>query len=114
MKVVKNSRADGFRLSEKAYKYLGLEWDGYGFANHKYEGRYLRDEDGNCLYDIPLDYSIRTDIELVNCVLTLGEKASGKYSLLRVIEIPDYIQLWTITHQNGHEAIIEYTGRVWQ
>ena len=30
-KIVINNCWGGFGLSEKAYDYLGLEWDGYGY-----------------------------------------------------------------------------------
>ena len=32
MKVVLNKCWGGFALSEAAYKYLGLKWDRYGYA----------------------------------------------------------------------------------
>ena len=37
MKIVKNSCYGGFALSEEAYNYFDLPWDGYGydFNNHR-------------------------------------------------------------------------------
>lgn len=86
MKVVLNKCYGGFCLSQAAYKFLGLEWDGFGFA---YGDK-------------------RTDKNLVECVETLGSIANGKYSNLRVVEIPDYIE-WAIENYYGIETIHEKT-----
>jgi hypothetical protein len=78
-------------LSEKAYEFLGLEWDGYGY---KYSG-----------------YDLRTDAKLVECVETLGEKADGRFAELKVVEIPDDVE-WEIDEYDGLETIHE-VHRVW-
>lgn len=51
-KVVVNYCHGGYRLSQEAYQYLGLEWDGYGFD-----------------YDNERDHP-----KLAECVETLGLK----------------------------------------
>lgn len=91
MKVVINRCFGGFSLSEKAYEFLGLEWDWYGY---KYS-----------------DYSLRADSRLVECVETLGEKASGSLAELKVVEIPDDVY-WEIEEYDGVESIHE-VHRVW-
>ena len=92
MKIVINKCFGGFCLSEAAYEYLGLEWDGYGF---KYS-----------------DYDERTDPKLVECVENLGEDAaSGIFAELRVVEIPDGIE-YEISNYDGLETIHE-THRSW-
>lgn len=113
MKVVINTCVGGLTLSEKAYKYLGLKWDGYGFANEEYAPIYTKEENGDYPYDVPLDYSARTDSELVKCVLELGKEADGRFSKLAVLDLPDDIKAWTIVHSYGSEVIVEITGRVW-
>lgn len=90
MKIVINKCYGGFSLSEEAYKYLGIPWDGYGF---KYDDK-------------------RTDPKLVECVETLGNAASGVYAQLRVVEIPDGID-WEIGDYDGVEWIAE-KHEIWE
>ena len=53
----------------------------------------------------------RNDSVLVEVVETLGDKASGKYSELKVVEIPDDVTDWRIEEYDGWEHIAE--GRTW-
>lgn len=48
----------------------------------------------------------RTDKDLIKVVETLGEKASGQCSSLKVIEIPDDVS-WEIDEYDGFESIHE-------
>ena len=89
MKIVINKCYGGYGLSKEAYEYLGLAWDNYGY---KYEDN-------------------RTDPKLVECVETLGDIASGSYSKLKVVEIPDDVK-WEIRDYDGIESIHE-VHRVW-
>ena len=91
MKVVINTCWGGFSLSKKAYEFLGLKWDGYGYE-------YSRDDK-------------RTDPKLVECVETLGAESGGKYGSLKVVEIPDDIE-WEIHNYDGKESVVE-KHRVW-
>ena len=54
---------------------------------------------------------LRNDSVLVEVVETLGDKASGKYSELEVVEIPDDVTDWRIEEYDGWEHIAE--GRKW-
>lgn len=92
MKVVINRCYGGFSLSEKAYEFLGLEWDGYGYAKYR-------------------DYDFRTDPKLIECVETLGSEADGMLAYLKVVEIPDDVE-WEIVGYDGMETIHE-VHRVW-
>ena len=92
MKVVINRCYGGFSLSEKAYEFLGLEWDDFGY---KYRDDSLR----------------RADAKLVECVETLGEEADGRFAKLKVVEIPDDVE-WEIDEYDGLESIHEI-HRVW-
>lgn len=89
MKIVINRCGGGFSLSEKAYDFLGLKWDGYGYD--------YRDQ--------------RTDAKLVECIETLGEEASGIFANLKVVEIPDDVN-WEIRDDNGWETV-EEVHRSW-
>ena len=90
MKVVINTCFGGYGLSEAAYKYMGLEWDGYGFAFS----------------------SDRTNQQLVECVETLGEKANGSFARLRIVEVPDDVS-WYIDEYDGNESV-EEEHRSWR
>jgi len=85
MKIVINRCYGGYGLSEEAYKFLGLEWDTYGY---KY------DDD-------------RTNTNLVQCVEELGGKASGSLSNLKVVDIPDGID-YEIDNYDGQESVLWY------
>jgi len=91
MKIVLNKCFGGFGLSKKAYDFLGLEWDGYGFCFNSYEER--------------------TDEKLIECVEKLGEDADGRFASLAVVEIPDGID-YEITEYDGIETV-EETHRSW-
>lgn len=87
-KIVVNKCWGGFGLSKEAYEYLGLEWDGFGFA-----------------HDIE-----REDQKLVECVEKLGARANGLYAELKVVEIPDDVE-WEISNYDGMETIEEIHRR---
>ncbi len=89
MKIVINKCFGGYGLSKEAYEYMGLDWDDYG---------YEFDDD-------------RTNPKLVECVEALGEKASGDFASLTVVEIPDDVE-WFIDEYDGIESIHE-KHRVW-
>jgi hypothetical protein len=84
MKIVKNGCYGGFSLSEEAYNYLDLPWDGYGyeFENH------------------------RDNPKLVEVVETLGRKASGVNASLMIVEVPDDVE-WYIDEYDGWESVRE-------
>lgn len=90
MKIVINKCYGGFELSKKAYEYLGLAWDGYGY---KYDNN-------------------RADPKLVECVETLGDIASGHLAELKVVEIPDDVD-WYIDEYDGVEWVAE-RHRIWE
>lgn len=61
-------------------------------------------------YDIFSPYCIdRADMALVEAVHQLGERASGVFSKLKIIELPDNAD-YSIRHRHGMERII-YDGR---
>jgi len=91
MKVVINSCFGGFGLSEKAYEFLGLEWNSF---DHDY------------FYD-------RSNPKLVECVEKLGSAANGTYAQLEIVEIPDDIgDEWFVEDYDGMEHVSE-NHRTW-
>lgn len=89
MEIVINTCFGGFCLSKKAYEFLGIKWDNYGF-------KFNND---------------RTNSKLIECVKTLGWEANGDLGNLKVIEIPDNIE-WELYDYDGKESIHE-KHRVW-
>lgn len=78
MKLVVNECYGGFELSEKAREMLGVN-----------------------PYDIE-----RNDPKLVQIVEELGEKASGSFANLQVVEIPDEATDFDISEYDGVETVI--------
>ena len=48
----------------------------------------------------------RTDLDLIDVVKKLGNKANGRYSELKIVEIPDGIE-WEISEYDGLETVEE-------
>jgi hypothetical protein len=89
-KIVINRTGCGYGLSKKAYEFLGLEWDDYGFALE----------------------SDRSNLRLVECVETLGDEANGEHAELIVVEIPDGVKWYIYADDDGSETIHE-EHRIW-
>lgn len=94
MKIAISRSYGGFYLSEKAYEFLGLKWDGTG---------------GICANDRPY---LRTYDKLIECIETLGDSAANyKGAKLAVIEIPDDVK-WAILDYDGIETVVD-VNRMW-
>lgn len=108
MKVVINRRYGGFELSDIAMEELAKR---KGWLTNRDMYNYMslitnNDEELYCC-DIPRD-----DLDLVAIVESLGEKANGRYSYLKVVEIPDDVN-WYIDEYDGMESITE-RHRTWE
>lgn len=88
MKIVINRCWGGFGLSQQAYEFLGLEWDGYGYANIE-----------------------RNNHNLIKCVEELGDSASGRFARLEIVDIPEDVE-WEIEEYDGMETVRE-VSRSW-
>jgi hypothetical protein len=111
MKIVINSDYGGFGLSDDAIRMYA---DLIGIKLYeRIEGSFnmfYRDaemEDHFSEYDIARD-----DENLIKVVETLGVKANGKYSDLKIVEIPDDV-VWMIRENDGREWIAE-RHRTWE
>lgn len=97
MKIVINRCHGGFGLSEKAQKlfcqYSMIEWNDWR-------------EDWS-YYDIE-----RNDQYLVRVVEELGDIANGRFSELKIVEIPDDVE-WQIDEYDGLEWVAE-KHRTWE
>ena len=132
MKIIINSCYGGYHLSDKAFEeYLNRKevkfhkWDDGYFTvfstvtKEEYEAagakgfHNMTDQEKkeyNALYlsyrDVP-----RNDPILVDIVEKLGDEASGKYSKLKIVDIPDDVK-WTIEEYDGNEWVAE-VHRIW-
>ena len=115
MKIVINSDFGGFGLSDEAFeRYLELKGTEFARVSRTFGGAdYYRaghiDEDDHYLsyYDIA-----RNDSLLVQVVEEMGDRANGRYSALKIVEIPDNV-VWTIEEYDGNEWVAE-AHRKWQ
>jgi hypothetical protein len=111
MKIVINSDYGGFGLSDEAMElYLtrkGIPFDKKPWKFNEYIFVKPGTED-----DLYLHWDVeRDDPVLVQVVEELGEKADGRYSQLKIVEIPDDVE-WDIQEYDGIESIHE-KHRVW-
>ena len=95
--VVINKQYGGFDLSEAGLRMYLANCKNYP-KNYELGGWHPR--------DIP-----RTDATLVEVVAALGEKASGPYSNLVLVEVPSDVN-WHIKEYDGWEHIAE-DHRTW-
>ena len=100
MKVVINTCYGGFGLSGEALD--RLEKAGAACLE--------RDEFGNVFYNREA-IAVRSDPALVAVVEAIGEDAAGKYSRLKVVEIPDGVK-FSIKDYDGIEHVAEL-HRTW-
>jgi len=109
MKIVVNHCFGGFGVSRKAVEFMANL--GSNQAKAELESIILSGKDNSC--DSYCGYSEKFDCEynradpnLVSAVETLKDEANGRFSKLRVIEIPDGIE-WEIDDYDGVETIHE-------
>lgn len=115
MKIVINSCYGGFGLSDKAIEYYG-ELKNLGLIKKK--GKYFNlagydwyvgeVNDENFFHEKSID---RNDLDLIRVVEELGKESNGKYSELKIVEVPDDIE-WEIDEYDGCESVAE-KHRVW-
>ena len=112
MKVIINRCHGGFGLSHEAMllyaklKGIDLKWTKDSIC-YKYS---ITDNGVDDIF-YPYHEEFRSDEALVQVVETLGERASGEFSKLVVVEIPDDVQ-WEISDYEGFETIHEI-HRTW-
>ena len=120
MKIVINSDFGGFGLSDEAFEMLldkkGIEWEKvntgktFGFDRISYFHKGHAGDDKYYISDYDY-YENRSDKDLVEIVERLGSAADGKFSSLKVIEIPDGVD-WQVMEYDGREWIAE-RHRTW-
>jgi hypothetical protein len=93
-KYVLNKCFGGFSVSKEVYDELGLAYDGYGHLT------------GWHGHDWGDDLKLRREPELVAAVEKLGEKANGRHADLKVVSVPDELEIY-IDEYDGIESIHE-------
>lgn len=112
MKVVINGDYGGFVLSNQAIRRL-FELKGWKCVEEitKYDYTlFYKDKKAEDSLFTDADLK-RNDAELVRVVEELGEAASGKFSSLKVVNIPDDVK-WHISEYGGREHVAE-DHRTW-
>lgn len=106
-KIVINTKYGGFGLSHEAIMRWGelrkhnlVFKENYGYVSYHMDGMIEGEE-------LNVDGIDRDDFALVKAVEELGEKANGKYANLKVVEIPDDVECWTIGEYDGQEWVAE-------
>jgi hypothetical protein len=113
MKIVINRDFGGYGLSDQAVreygKRKGLNLVEDGPDDHGFTYFYVNEIDENNYFS---DREIeRNDPVLVEIVERLGSEANGRYSDLKIVEIPDDVD-WDIMEYDGMEHIAE-KHRTW-
>jgi hypothetical protein len=118
MKVVINSCHGGFGLSGEAFEKLlerkGIAFDKVEVGRNAFGASYYKagqphtDENYISEYDLLED---RADEDLIAVVEEMGTAAEGRFSELKVIEIPDDVE-WCVEEYDGLEWIAE-VHRTW-
>ena len=116
MKIVLNKCYGGFRLSEEAYEWLikNKNWEVTSYQGNGYKNpnaklvrnpEYKKGSDFHHKYYavIPED-SIRISQDVIECIETLGDKASSRLSKLKIVDIPDDAE-WVIDEYDGIESV---------
>ncbi len=79
-----NTKFGGYGISKEAYRFLGLEWDGFGYA--------FNDD--------------RSNTKLIECVKKLGKLANSECADLKVVKTE--IEVYVENEYDGVETIRVY------
>lgn len=126
-KIVISAPLDGnnligmFRLSDEAVEWLITKrgWKLITDVSQEPEDtrKFIFQQESNYIaskveYVVPITTSMRSDEDLVACLEEMGKDASGYYSNLKIVEVPDDVD-WELQICNGVEWIAE-KHRVWR
>ena len=107
-KIVINRVYGGFDISDEAYSFIAKK-KGWQHACNDYDRSYFITDNNDCMFAFDLN---RDDLDLVQCLETLGHAADGNHSELKIVEVPSDVN-WTICEYDGIEWIAE-KHRTWQ
>ena len=107
-KIVINRVYGGFDISDEAYSFIAKK-KGWQHACNDYDRSYFITDNNDCMYAFDLN---RDDLDLVQCLETLGHAADGNHSELKIVEVPSNVN-WTICEYDGIEWVAEQ-HRTWR
>ena len=107
-KIVINRVYGGFDISDEAYSFIAKE-KGWQHACNDYDRSYFITDNNDCMFAFDLN---RDDLDLVQCLETLGHAADGNHSELKIVEVPSDVN-WTICEYDGIEWVAEQ-HRTWR
>ena len=107
-KIVINRVYGGFDISDEAYSFIAKK-KGWQHACNDYDRSYFITDNNDCMFAFDLN---RDDLDLVQCLETLGHAADGNHSELKIVEVPSDVN-WTICEYDGIEWVAEQ-HRTWQ
>lgn len=107
MKIVINRCFGGFGLSAEAHAFIAKR-KGWIHACDDWDADYWYSEPSKAVYENDL---LRFDPDLVAAVETLGADANGRYSELKIVDVPDEVD-WYISEYDGMEEVRE-KHRTW-
>jgi len=108
IKIAINCDYGCFELSDEAYSFIARK-KSWQHACDDHDHNYWIDEHDNYLYACDLG---RNDPALIQCIETLGSAASGRYSDIKVVEVPSDVD-WYIDDYDGQEWVAE-RHRTWR
>lgn len=107
------------KFTEYTYIQSDINWElkENGIWYNKYSAIAINDKNltdiNNILlstvYFLKTGDSIRSNPDLINVIEKLGKNASGHYSKLKIVEIPDKVN-WEIDEYDGMETVREISG----
>lgn len=107
-KIVINRVYGGFDISDEAYSFIAKK-KGWQHACNDYDRSYFITDNNDCMFAFDLN---RDDLDLVQCLETLGHAADGNHSELKIVEVPSDVN-WTICEYDGIEWVAEQ-HRTWR
>lgn len=120
MKVIINKCHGGFGFSQQAFKLLIA--NGWKVSNADKSWKPIDDplapiltvdykNETQYVFNSDLKLNIRTNPDIVAVVEKLGKHASGEFSDLKIVEIPDDVE-WVVDDYDGVEWVAE-KHRTW-
>jgi len=106
VKIAINRDYGSFCLSDEAYSFVAKKKGWLHVCDN--ETNYWIDN-SEYLYDVDI---ARNDPALIQCIETLGSAASGRYSDIKIVEIPSDVD-WYIEEYDGLEHVAE-RHRTWR
>jgi len=124
MKIAINNCHGGFSLSTEAYEWLikNKDWkvttwrDSNNLIDKSAQLVEANEHDFDWLKYYPIDddrasLDFRSNLDVIECIETLGEKANGRCAEIKIVDVPDDVDIY-IDEYDGAEWVAE-KHRTW-